>query len=666
MEECGLYTDCNTYFWLLEGCLKYGSLVDAKRVHGRILKSGFGGDSGLANRLVDAFIGFGNLDDAIRVVNEMSQRNVTSWNYIIAAFLVKKMNHRVLGFFRRMLECTQLDGHAFACDLRACDGSNASFSYIEQIHAQIFRHGFFTEPIIGNALIYLNSKYGDVDSAALVFGELCSRDSVSWVAMISSLSQNSHGEKALILFCKMQRLGIIPTPYVFSSVLSACAKTELFENGKQLQAQVFKWGFHFVGNALVTLYSRHGNLGLTKKVFAEMHRHDKVTNSSLIYGHTQCGNSHTTFHFYRKMQLAGLKPDVVTIASRFSACASAGDLDKGRHLNSHVTKARHSSNIIIEGSLLDLYVKCVDIETAHEFFNTINRQNVVLWNAMLVAYGHMGALDLGEQIHSQIIKTGFEQNIYVCSVLIDMYTKCGRLSIAREFLERLTEEDVVSWTIMIAGYAQHEFFVEALRLFEEMQSIGIRPDNIGFSSALSACAGIQVLKQGLQIHAQAVVAGYSMDLSLGNSLVSLYARCGIIKEAYSAFEMIETKDEISWNRLILRFAQSGHCEEALQVFAKMNRECVRANLFTFGFAISASANIAEIKQGKQNHGRMIKTSYDSVIEASNVLITLYSKCGNIDGANREFYEMLERNEVSWNAMITGYSQHGFGIEALSR
>ncbi|XXG73783.1 hypothetical protein AAC387_Pa07g2630 [Persea americana] len=702
MEERGLYADCNTYFWLLEGCLKYGSLADAKRVHGRILKSGFGGDSGLAKRLVDAYIGFGNLDDAVRVVDEMSQRNVTSWNCIIAAFLAKKMNHRVLGFFRRMLECTQLDGHAFACALRACDGCNASFSCIEQIHAQIFRRGFFTEPIIGNPLIYLYSKYGDVDSAALVFGELCSRDSVSWVAMISGLSQNSHGEKALLLYCKMQRLGIIPTPYVFSSVLSACTKTELFKNGKQLHAQVFKWGFQsetFVGNGLVTLYSRCGNLGLAEKVLAEMHRHDKVTYNSLISGHAQCGNSHTAFHFYRKMQLAGLIPDVVTIASLFSACASAGDLDKGRQLHSHVTKAGHSSDIIIEGSLLDLYVKCADIETAHEFFNTTNRENVVLWNVMLVAYGQMGnlresfelfsqmqvagmrpnqytypsvlrtctslgALDLGEQIHSQIVKTGFEQNIYVCSVLIDMYAKCGRLSIAREILERLTEEDVVSWTAMIAGYAQHEFFVEALRLFEEMQSIGIRPDNIGFSSALSACAGIQALEQGLQIHAQAVVAGYSMDLSIGNSLVSLYARCGRIKEAYSAFEMIEAKDEVSWNGLISGFAQSGHCEEALQVFAEMNRECVRANLFTFGSAISASANIAEIKQGKQIHGRMIKTSYDSEIEASNVLITLYSKCGNIDDAKREFYEMPERNEVSWNAMITSYSQHGFGIEAL--
>lgn len=702
-EERGLYADRNTYFWLLDGCLKYGSLADAKRVHGRILKSGFGGDSVLGNRLVDAYAVFGAVDDAVRMIDEMSQRNVAYWNHIIAMLLAEKLNSQVLSFFRRMLECTQADRHAFAFALKACDGSNGSFSCIKQIHAQIFRRCFFTEPIVGNPLIYLYSKHGDVHSAVSVFGELCLRDSVSWVAIISGFSQNSHGEEALLLYCKMQRSGITPTPYVFSSVLSACTKTELFENGKQVHGQVFKWGFQsetFVGNALVTLYSRCRNLGLAEQVFAEMHRHDKVTFNSLISGHAQCGNSDTVLRFYRKMQLVGLKPDAVTIASLLSACASGGDLNKGRQLHSYVIKAGDSSDVIIEGSLLDLYVKCADVETAHEFFNATNKENVVLWNVMLVAYGQMGnlresfelfsqmqvagmrpnqytypsilrtctllgALELGEQIHSQIVKTGFEQNIYVCSVLIDMYAKCGRLRIAREILKRLTEEDVVSWTAMIAGYAQHEFCVEALRLFEEMQSRGIRSDNIGFSSALSACAGIQALEQGLQIHSQAVVSGYSMDLSIGNSLVSLYARCGRIKDAYSAFEMIEAKDEISWNGLISGFAHSGHCEEALQVFAEMNREGVGANLFTFGSAISASANIAEIKQGKQIHARMIKRGYDSEIEASNVLITLYSKCGSIDDSKREFYEMPERNEVSWNAMITGYSQHGFGLEALN-
>ena len=386
-----------------------------------------------------------------------------------------------------------------------------------------------------------------------------------------------------------------------------------------------------------------------------------------------------------------------TVASLLSACASVGAGHKGKLLHSYVIKTGMSSDLIIEGSLLDLYAKCYDIEAAHEFFLTTETENVVLWNVMLVAYGQLGnlsesyrifllmqieglmpnqytypsilrtctslgALDLGEQIHTQVIKTGFQFNVYACSVLIDMYAKLGELDTARGILKRLREEDVVPWTAMIAGYTQHDFFTEALKLFQEMEGQGIRSDNIGFSSAISACAGIHALNQGQQIHAQSYVSGYSEDLSIGNALVSLYARCGRVQDAYLAFEKIDAKDNISWNALISGFAQSGYCEEALQVFSQMNQAGVEANLFTFGSAVSTTAHMANIKQGKQIHAVIIKKGYDSEIEASNVLITLYSKCGSIEDAKREFLEMPEKNIVSWNAMITGYSQHGYSSE----
>ncbi|KAJ0080193.1 hypothetical protein Patl1_22952 [Pistacia atlantica] len=300
------------------------------------------------------------------------------------------------------------------------------------------------------------------------------------------------------------------------------------------------------------------------------------------------------------MQLDCLKPDCVTVASLMSACASVGALNKGEQLHSYAIKLGISKDIIVEGSLLDLYVKCSDVENAYEFFLTTERENVVLWNVMLVAYGlldnltesfkifrqmqiegllpnqytypsvlrtctSLGALDLGEQIHTQVIKTGYQFNVYVCSVLIDMYAKNGKLNTAQGILRRLSEDDVVSWTAMIVGYLQHDMFAEALKLFEEMQNRGIQSDDIGFSSAISACAGIQALNQGRQIHAQSYVSGFSDDLSVGNSLVSLYARCGIIEEAYLAFEKIGAKNSISWNGLISGFAQSGYCEEALQM-----------------------------------------------------------------------------------------------------
>ncbi|PIA31374.1 hypothetical protein AQUCO_05000042v1 [Aquilegia coerulea] len=703
MEERGVEADSNTYIWLLKGCLNSGSVKDAKMLHGKILKSGLFRDCSLCYQIIEVYLGIGELDGAVKIFDNMSERSIYSWNSILSAFLKKKLYRRVLGYFLRVLaEGISPDGATFSNVLRACSGGNFGLHYVRQIHSKILQYGFATDPVVCNPLIDIYSKKGYLSLAQSIFEELSSRNSISWVAMISGLSQNGHEEEALQLFCQMRKSGIIPTPYVFSSVLSASTKIGMYKQGEQLHAQVHKWGFSletFVCNSLVTLYSHSGKLISAERIFKGMKRRDRITYNSLISALAQRGVSNEALLLFEEMQLSGLKPDCVTVASLLSACASMEALHKGRQFHCHAIKSGFSSDVIIEGSLLDLYVKCSDIATARDFFESTEKENVVLWNVMLVAYGQLGnlidsfqvfsqmqiagvkpnqytypsilrtctslgALDLGAQIHAQIIKTGFDLNVYVCSVLIDMYAKHGRLELAREILGRLTAEDVVSWTAMISGYVQHEMCLEGLKLFQEMQIRGIQSDNIGYSSALSACAGIQALNQGKQIHAQACVSGYAVDLSIGNALIHLYAKCGRVHEAYLAFKLVDAKDQISWNGLISGFAQSGLYEEALKVFTQMNQAGLEANLFTFGSVVSASANLADIKQGKQMHARMIKTGFNSEIEASNVLISLYAKCGSIDDAKREFNEMREKNEVSWNAMITGYSQHGCGNEAL--
>ncbi|XP_039119149.1 pentatricopeptide repeat-containing protein At4g13650 isoform X1 [Dioscorea cayenensis subsp. rotundata] len=629
--------------------------------------------------------------------------SIASWNSLIAGCFRRKENDKVLYLFSSAIrEHRDLGVFAFASALRASGASRKNWHLVQQIHGRLVRHGFCSDPIIGNPLIDLYSKNGNVESGWSVFDELSSRDNVSWVAMVSGFSQNGLGEEALRLYHWMHQSRVSPTPYVLSSVLSACTKVKFFEHGEQVHAQALKQGFcseTFVGNALVTLYSQCGYLNMAEQIFGEMPCRDRVTYNALMSGQVQLGCSESALLTFKEMRLSGFEPDPVTISSLLTACSSTEAIQKGEQLHSFALKAGLSSDYIIEGSILDLYVRCAKVEDAHEFFNMTDKTNVVLWNVMLVAYGQMGnlqksfdlfyqmhfagmqpnqytypsilrtctyvgALDLGEQIHTLIIKTGFELNVYVSSVLIDMYSKCGRLTSAREILDRISEDDVVSWTAMIAGYAQNEYFVAALRTFMEMHIHGIQSDNIGLASAVSACAGIKAIEQGLQIHARACTFGYSKDLSIGNSLVNLYAKCGRTMEAFSAFETIELKDAISWNGLISGFAQSGHCEEALKLFVQMGQAGVKANLFTFGSAISASANIADIKQGKQIHAKLIKVGYDSEIEAGNAIVSLYAKCGGINDANMAFSGMSERNEISWNAMITCYSQHGLGRESL--
>ncbi|CAA0838283.1 Pentatricopeptide repeat-containing protein [Striga hermonthica] len=431
---------------------------------------------------------------------------------------------------------------------------------------------------------------------------MLAKDSVTWVAIISGLSQNGRHVEAILLYSEMRKLGVYPTPYVFSSIISACTKINSFELGGQFHALIIKWGFSselFVCNSLVTHYSRSGNLSSAELIFDGMSHKDKVTFNTLISGFATHGSNEKSLELFDKMQTESLKPDCVTVASLFGICASMGDLCKGTQLHAYAVKEGMCLDVIIEGSLLNLYVKCSDIKAANRFFLETQNNNVVLWNVMLVAYGQMGelqesvriysnmliaglqpnehtypnilrtctsagALDLGEQVHTQVIKTGFQPNVYVCSVLIDMYAKHGELEPALKIFRRLKEEDVVSWTAMISGYAQHDMFHEAIKLFEEMQAREIRSDNIGLASVISACAGIQALDQGRQIHSQSIVSGYSSDVSIGNALACLYARCGRTREADSAFERINPKDNISWNGFISGLGQSGNSEDALK------------------------------------------------------------------------------------------------------
>ncbi|KAI5443704.1 pentatricopeptide repeat-containing protein At4g13650 [Lathyrus oleraceus] len=705
MEQRGVRANSQTFLWLLEGCLNSGSsFTDGVKLHGKILKMGFCDEVVLCERIMDFYLAFGDLNGAVKVFDEMPVRTLSCWNKIFHRFVEERVTGSIPGLFRRMMkENVKLDEKTLAVVLRGCSGNVVPFHFVEQIHAKAITHGFESSPFICNPLIDLYFKNDFLNSAKKVFENLKVRDSVSWVAMISGLSQNGYEEEAMLLFSQMHTSGICPTPYIFSSVLSACTKVNFFEFGKQLHGLVLKQGFSsetYVCNALVTLYSRSGNLISADLVFNAMLQRDRVSYNSLISGLAQQGYSDRALALFKKMNLDCLKPDCVTIASLLSACASAGALPIGKQFHSYAMKAGMISDIVVEGSLLDLYVKCSDIKTAHDFFIASETENVVLWNMMLVAYGQLdnlnesfqiftqmqidgivpnqftypsilktcttlGAIDLGEQIHTQILKTGFQFNVYVSSVLIDMYAKHGKLDTALKIFRRLKENDVVSWTAMIAGYTQHNKFVEALNLFKEMQDQGIQSDNIGFASAISACAGIQALDQGRQIHAQSCLSGYSDDLSIGNALVSLYARCGKVREAYSAFDKIFAKDNVSWNSLISGFAQSGYFEEALKIFAQMNKTGLKINSFTFGSAVCAAANAANVRTGNQIHAMIKKTGYDSETEVSNALITLYAKCGCIDDSKRHFFEMPDKNEVSWNAMITGYSQHGCGFEALS-
>lgn len=217
---------------------------------------------------------------AIKVFDEMPKRILGVWNVRVSGLVTGKMSRRILRrFYQVILEKVRPDETYFVGILRAA-GGKVSLDSIQKIHASAICHGFGTSPLVCNTLIDVYSEVGFVDHAKVVFSNPYMKSSVSWLAMISGLSRNGLKEEAVRLFCEMRVLNIFPTPYVFSSILSSCARRELFHVGEQLHGLVFKCGFSsqtFVCNALLTFYARWENFLHAEQIFSKMIIKDAVS-----------------------------------------------------------------------------------------------------------------------------------------------------------------------------------------------------------------------------------------------------------------------------------------------------------------------------------------------------------------------------------------------------
>jgi pentatricopeptide repeat protein len=578
VAKSGTPVDFDTYGRLLEECIHIRSLQNGKQVHTHIIKTGFETNMFLGNQLLNMYAKCGNLEDAGQVFDKMSERNLVTWTMLIVAYAQSRRSEDAWKLFCQMQRVgLKPNQAAFISAIKTCAVS-ASLKQCKQIHASVFHAGFHSDAFVACALVDLYAKCRSIEDARQVFDKMVERDVVSWVAIIAGCTQNQCEGEALNLFCQMQREGSKANYFIVSSLLSACANLLALECGEQVHAYAIKAGFDSeisVGNSLVTMYARCGTLNKAQSLFDKMHRHDVISWNAVISGYAQRGNGIKALQLFAQMHRADMKPNYVTFASVLSASANAESLEEGSQVHADAIKAGYSSDVLVGGAIVDMYAKCGNIQGARLAFDKTSKKNVVLWNVMLVGYGQSGkceesfelfrqmqwagmkpnqftfpsilrtcaslaALEQGEQIHTHIIKTGFDSNVFVGSVLVDVYAKCGSIESARLVLDNMPERDMVSWTAMIAGYAQHEYGKEALQLFEEMQFAGMKQDHITFASALSACASLEALAQGKQLHAHLVKNGFDSDVSVGNTLVTMYAKCGSIGDASKIFnEMSE-------------------------------------------------------------------------------------------------------------------------------
>ena len=702
--EQGLAINSDMYVEVLKRCLKEKNVRAnlVKQVHDYINQSGMEQNTYVANNLVSLYIKCGDLEAACGVFDKLVKKNVFSWNILIGGYAKHKRAEKAMELFNQMCQKgVQPDAFTFSSVLKAYVNPSA-LQWGKEVHACVRHAGLESDLRVGGSLLHMYANCGSIDDARVVFGRMEKHDVISWNVMIGGLAQHGCGHEAYKLFLQMQLEGFKPNAITYMSILNACASAGALEWVKEVHRHARAAGFESdvrVSSALVHMYAKCDSIDDARLAFDKMEERDVVTWTVMIGGLAQHGCGHEAYELFLQMKREGLKPNAITYMSILNACASAGALEWVKEVHRHAREAGFETDVRVGNALVHMYGECGSIDDARLAFDKMEERDVVTWTVMigglaqhgcgheaytlflqmqregfkpnaitymsiLNACASAGALEWVKEVHRHARAAGFETDVRVGNALVHMYGECGSIDDARLAFDKMEERNVVTWTVMIGGLAQHGCGSEAYELFLQMKREGLKPNAITYMSILNACASAGALEWVKEVHRHAHEAGFESDVRVGSALVHMYGECGSIDDARLAFDKMEERDVITWNVMIGGLAQHGCGHEAYELFLQMQREGFKPDAVTYASILNACASAGALEWVKEVHRHAREAGFESDVRVGSALVHMYGECGSIDDARLAFDKMEERDVITWSVMIGGLAQHGCGHEAL--
>ncbi|XP_027096019.2 pentatricopeptide repeat-containing protein At3g63370, chloroplastic isoform X1 [Coffea arabica] len=276
------------------------------------------------------------------------------------------------------------------------------------------------------------------------------------------------------------------------------------------------------------------------------------------------------------------------------------------------------------------------------------------------------ALSQGQQIHAHVLKSkSVADAVFLDTKLVFMYGKCGSLLDARKVFDEMLELNIFAWNAMIGACVGNDRPLGALELYKEMRMLDFPLDAHTFPSLFKACAAAKDLCSGCEIHGLTIKLGFLSNAFVVNSLVGMYSKCDDIPAAYQLFSRTSVREDVvAWNSLISAHAASGMSTEGLGLFEEMLYAGVTPSSYTFVPVLQACEEPALGKLGRGIHAIVLKSGRHLETHVANSLVVMYAKNNSMDEAARVFSEMKEKDNISWNSMLSGFVQNGLYEDAL--
>ncbi|KAJ7982040.1 Pentatricopeptide repeat [Quillaja saponaria] len=493
-------TNSITLSSLLTVCGSVYNLKWGRGIHGLVVKSGLESNLCICNNLLTMYSEAGKSEHAEFVFRSMHQRDLISWNSMMASYVEDGKSMEAIELLTHMLRMRRVMDHVtFTSALAAC--SNPEYLREGKIlHALTVLSGLHHNLIIGNALVTMYGKYGKMVEAKRVCQTMPKRDEVTWNALIGGHTDNEEPNEALEAFKLMREEGMRANYITIVNTLGACLDPDyLLKHGMPLHAHITMTGFEsdtYVQSSLITMYAKCDSLNSSNHIFDGLANKNSIAWNAIIAANAHYGPGEEALKLLLKMRNSGVYLDQFSYSVAFSVTAN------------------------------------------------------------------LAVLDEGQQLHGLVIKLGFEADHYVRSAAMDMYGKCGEMDDVLRILPHPSSRSRLSWNILISTFARHGCFEQARETFYEMLRLGLQPDHVTFVSLLSACSHGGLVDEGLG-HYTSMTAEFGVPAGIEHCvcIIDLLGRSGRLTEAEAFIkEMPVPPNGLVWRSLLAACKIHGNLE----------------------------------------------------------------------------------------------------------
>ncbi|CAJ1974930.1 unnamed protein product [Sphenostylis stenocarpa] len=432
---------------------------------------------------------------------------------------------------------------------------------------------------------------------------------------------------------------LIPFEWLHSELSNICRS---LLRVKQLHAFLLKTHLSedpFYATKIVRLYAINSDINSAHNVFDKTSNRSVYLWNSMIRAFAQSQRFFNAISMFRTMLGADISPDGHTYACVIRACADNFDFSMLRRVHGGVVAAGLGLDPVCCSALVTAYSKLDLVHEARRVFNGVTEPDLVLWNSLIFGYGGSGLWDLGIQmfsamrlvgkkpdeytlagllmgiadsgvlsigqgLHCLSQKSGLDSDSHVGSLLVSMYSRFKCVASAYRVFCSILNPDLVTWSALIVGYSQSGEYEMSLRLFWKLNREDRKPDSVLVASVLASIAQMANVGLGCEVHGFALRHGLELDVRVSSALIDMYSKCGFLQLGICVFRIMQERNIVSYNSVILGFGLHGYASEAFRMFNKMLEKGLVPDEATFSSLLSACCHAGLVKDGKEIFRRM--------------------------------------------------------------